>query len=117
MASASSGENEEKRKSSTGSGMRSGFLGKTGTDENPSDKTYYNILNVAPTASASEIKKAYYSLSLQYHPDRTQNLNEITRREYAERFKLISQAYSKIRFEFNFNEIINAFLLIFSNSK
>jgi Tfp pilus assembly protein PilF len=88
MASASSGD-----KSS--SGIRSGFLGKSGTDEAPLDKTYYNTLNISPTANASEIKKAYYSLSLQYHPDRTQNLNEITRREYSERFKLISQAYSK----------------------
>jgi curved DNA-binding protein CbpA len=93
MASASSGDHDDKKKSSN-SGGRSGFLGKTGTDEAPLDKTYYNILNVAPTASASEIKKAYYSLSLQYHPDRTQSLNDITRREYAERFKLISQAYS-----------------------
>jgi len=91
---ASSGDKDDKSKSSTG-GIRSGFLGKTGTDEAPLDRTYYNILNVSPTATASEIKKAYYSLSLQYHPDRTQNLNEITRKEYAERFKLISQAYSK----------------------
>lgn len=96
MASASSGDQDDKKKSSTGGGIRSGFLGKTGTDEAPLDKTYYNILNVPPTATASEIKKAYYSLSLQYHPDRTQNLNDLTRREYAERFKLISQAYSKI---------------------
>ena len=95
MASASSGDTDDKKKSS-GGGIRSGFLGKTGTDEAPMDKTYYNILNVSPTATPSEIKKAYYSLSLQYHPDRTQNLNDITRREYAERFKLISQAYSKI---------------------
>ena len=96
MASASSGDHEEKKKSSS-SGPRSGLLGKTGTDDAPLDRTYYNILNVSPTASPSEIKKAYYSLSLQYHPDRTQNLNEITRREYSERFKLISQAYSKSR--------------------
>jgi hypothetical protein len=98
MASTSSGDNDEKKKSSGGGGgggIRSGFLNKTGTDDAPLDRTYYNILNVAPTATPSEIKKAYYSLSLQYHPDRTQNLNEITRREYAERFKLISQAYSK----------------------
>ncbi|CAF1272535.1 unnamed protein product [Rotaria sordida] len=93
MASGTSGDNDDKKKSSFG-GVRSGFLGKNGTDEAPLDRTYYNILNVSPTATASEIKKAYYSLSLQYHPDRTQNLNEITRREYAERFKLISQAYS-----------------------
>jgi preprotein translocase subunit Sec63 len=84
MASASFGDN-----------IRSGFLGKTGTDEAPLDKTYYNILNVSPTANATEIKRAYYTLSLQYHPDRTQNLDDFTRREYAERFKLISQAYCK----------------------
>ncbi|CAF1147717.1 unnamed protein product [Adineta ricciae] len=73
---------------------RSGFLGKTGTDEAPLDRTFYNILNVSPTADGTEIKRAYYTLSLQYHPDRTHNLDEFTRREYAERFKLISQAYS-----------------------
>jgi DnaJ-domain-containing protein 1 len=93
MASASSGDNDEKRKSNNN--IRSGFLGKTGTDEAPIDKTYYNILNVSPTANATEIKRAYYTLSLQYHPDRTQSLDDFTRREYAERFKLISQAYCK----------------------
>ncbi|CAF2385707.1 unnamed protein product [Rotaria sp. Silwood2] len=93
MASASSNDYNEKTKS-TNNNIRSGFLGKTGTDEAPLDRTYYNILNVSPNANASEIKRAYYALSLQYHPDRTQNLDDFTRREYAERFKLISQAYS-----------------------
>jgi DnaJ-domain-containing protein 1 len=110
MASASSGDNDDKKKSSN-SGIRSGFLGKTGTDEAPLDKLYYNILNVSPTASASEIKKAYYSLSLQYHPDRTQNLNDVTRREYSERFKLISQAYSKIQNKCLFINLNDIFLL------
>ena len=108
MASASSGDQDDKKKSSSGGGIRSGFLGKTGTDDAPLDKTYYNILNVPPTATASEIKKAYYSLSLQYHPDRTQNLNDLTRREYAERFKLISQAYSK-RTAWRFDLILFSF--------
>ena len=88
MASASSGDQDDKKKSN-----RSGFLGKTGTDEAPIDKIYYNILNVSPTASGIEIKRAYYTLSLQYHPDRTQSLDDLTRRDYAERFKMISQAY------------------------
>lgn len=88
---ATGGDQDEKKKPS-----RSGFLGKTGTDEAPLDRTYYNILNVSPTATATEIKRAYYTLSLQYHPDRTQSLDELTRREYAERFKMISQAYCKI---------------------
>ena len=104
MASASSGDNDEKKKS-----FRSGFLGKTGTDEAPMDKTYYNILNISPTASPSEIKRAYYTLSLQYHPDRTQTLDDLTRREYAERFKLISQAYCKT-IEEQINVLIELFL-------
>lgn len=78
--------------------MASASSGKTGSNQSPVDKTFYNILNVSPNASSSEIKKAYYALSLQYHPDRTQNLDEATRREYAERFKAISHAYSEIRF-------------------
>ena len=33
-------------------------------------ETFYDILNIENTASPDEIKKAYRSLSLQYHPDR-----------------------------------------------
>ncbi len=33
-------------------------------------ETFYDILNIENTASPEEIKKAYRSLSLQYHPDR-----------------------------------------------
>lgn len=110
MASASSGENADKKNSNTNNNhMFSGFLGKTGTDEAPLDRTYYNILNISPTASATEIKRAYYALSLQYHPDRTQNLDDLTRRDYAERFKLISQAYSKTSKEISSKETSSVF--------
>jgi curved DNA-binding protein CbpA len=33
-------------------------------------KNYYSILQLQPTASDKEIKRAYYRLSLQYHPDK-----------------------------------------------
>lgn len=39
---------------------------------------YYTILGVSSDASAEEIKKAYRSLSLKYHPDRNQNNIEST---------------------------------------
>lgn len=36
-------------------------------------KTHYDTLNVSPSATYSEIKSAYYKLSLKYHPDRNKS--------------------------------------------
>ena len=43
-------------------------------------KSYYDILEIPKTASETEIKKAYRTLSLKYHPDRnkTPEANEIS---------------------------------------
>jgi len=35
------------------------------------NKDYYKALNVGPKATDAEIKKAYYKLAQQYHPDKT----------------------------------------------
>ncbi len=52
-------------------------------------KDYYHILKIAPTAPADEIKKAYRKLALLFHPDRNPN-NQLANREFAE----IAEAYS-----------------------
>lgn len=50
--------------------------------------TYYEILELAPTATDIDIRKAYKKLSLKWHPDKNNNSTEATNK-----FKQISEAY------------------------
>lgn len=53
-----------------------------------SDKDYYQILQILPSANSSDIKKAFRSLALEYHPDRNNS------QWAAEQFVEIQEAYS-----------------------
>jgi len=50
-------------------------------------RDFYEVLGVAKTASAAELKKAYRQQALKYHPDRNKASDA------AEKFKEISEAY------------------------
>lgn len=50
--------------------------------------TYYEMLEIAPDATDTDIRKAYKRLSLKYHPDKNNNSTEATNK-----FKQISEAY------------------------
>ncbi|CRG85446.1 DnaJ domain protein [Talaromyces islandicus] len=54
--------------------------------------THYETLNVPVTATAAEIKKQFYALSLKHHPDRNRSDPNAT-----ERFANISSAYQTLR--------------------
>lgn len=69
---------------------------------------YYKTLDVARSASSSDIKKAYRRLALKWHPDKNpDNQEEATRK-----FKEISEAYEvltddkkkKVRFSIKMRE-------------
>ena len=52
-------------------------------------RDYYDVLQVARSASTDEIKKAYRTLAMKYHPDRNQG-----NAEAEDKFKEASEAYS-----------------------
>jgi curved DNA-binding protein len=53
--------------------------------------SYYDVLEVKPTADADTIKKAYRKLARKYHPDVSKELNSELR------FKEISEAYRVLK--------------------
>lgn len=57
----------------------------------------YKVLEVAPTATDDEVKKAYRQLALKHHPDRVASLGEDVQKAAEEKFKQITEAYERIR--------------------
>lgn len=54
---------------------------------------YYEVLGIAKTASVDQIKAAYRTASLKYHPDRMRNKSEAEKKEGAEKFQLATEAH------------------------
>ena len=52
-------------------------------------RDYYEVLGVTRSADAAELKRAYRTLALRYHPDQNQN-----DKQAEEKFKEVSQAYT-----------------------
>jgi curved DNA-binding protein CbpA len=50
------------------------------------DKNYYKILDIEPSATANEVRKAYYKLARETHPDKNPELD-------GEAFKRVHEAY------------------------
>ena len=57
-------------------------------------RDYYEVLGVAKTASAEEIKSAYRKLALKWHPDRWVNGTDAEKKTAEENFKEAAEAYS-----------------------
>ncbi len=59
----------------------------------------YKILEIEPTATNEEIKKAYRKMAVKYHPDKVSYLGEEFRNTANEKFKKVNEAYEKIKKE------------------
>lgn len=56
----------------------------------------YLILGVNPETPPEEIKKTYYKLASQFHPDSTANLSPEQKHSSEEAFKKIQAAYERV---------------------
>lgn len=57
----------------------------------------YNILNISNTASDEEVKKAYRTMAIRYHPDKVAQLGEEYQKGAKEKFQMIQNAYENIK--------------------
>lgn len=70
-------------------------------------KDYYQILDILPSATKPEIKKAYRKMSLQWHPDRNIGV-DVTRimQDINEAYKILNDDISRARYDKEYKEFI-----------
>ena len=57
----------------------------------------YKALEIEPTATEEEIKKAYRRMAMKYHPDKVNDLGEEIKKSATEKFRSINDAYENIK--------------------
>ena len=67
----------------------------------PNTNAAYKILEIEPTATVEEIKKAYRVMARKYHPDKVSYLGEDIQQTAKEKFQKVNEAYEQIKKERN----------------
>src|SRR5436309_4088428 len=62
-------------------------------------KDYYALLEIAPTSSADEVKRAFRQQIAMYHPDKVQHLGKEFQAMAAERAAALTEAYRVLSHE------------------
>lgn len=57
----------------------------------------YKVLEISPQATDEEVKKAYRTMAMKYHPDRVAELGDDVQKNAATRFRKVQDAYEKIK--------------------
>jgi DnaJ like chaperone protein len=57
----------------------------------------YTALEISPSSSNDEVKKAYRRMAMKYHPDKVANAGEDIRQQATEKFRGINEAYEHIK--------------------
>jgi DnaJ like chaperone protein len=57
----------------------------------------YKILEIKPSASDEELKKAYRRMAMKYHPDKVSHLGDDFQKAAKDKFQMVSQAYVNIK--------------------
>jgi DnaJ like chaperone protein len=83
-----------------------GYLGINSQDYFSIEKNYiskpdssYKVLEIDPSLSNDEVKKAYRKLAMKYHPDKVSHQGEDKRKTAEDKFKKVNEAYEKIKKE------------------
>lgn len=63
----------------------------------------YKVLEIEPTATDEEVKKAYKKMAIKHHPDKVEALGEDVKKAAEEKFKAIVAAYETIKKERGLN--------------
>jgi len=67
----------------------------------PKSDWAYDVLEVNPSMSDEEIKKAYRKMAVKYHPDKVSYLGEEVQKSAKEKFQKVNEAYQLISKERN----------------
>jgi DnaJ like chaperone protein len=61
----------------------------------PETDSAYKILEIEPSSTNEEIRKAYRKMAVKYHPDKVAHLGEEYRKTADEKFRMVNEAYDK----------------------
>ena len=65
----------------------------------PETDSSYKILEIDPSSTNEDVKKAYRRMAMKYHPDKVSHLGEEFRKTAEAKFKNVNEAYEKIKKE------------------